>query len=209
MISQNRKPKWLFYPGWVVLSSLSIPIAWLISLAIISQIERAIGGRIEVAGRSHITEDFFFSYIFFPMLGLVTGFLQYLLLRHYLPRMGWWIVATVLGLLLGFAVVYLSYAIMPVALNPNSTWFAMLVFVSVGTAMGLAQWLVLRRWVPRPGWWILASVLGWVLARLIAGEVFTSLWELVLIGAIPAAIMGLTMWWLLSHLLQHAIAESL
>jgi hypothetical protein len=200
--ADSRKPKWFFYPGWVVLSTLSILIAWLISGVIISQIERVVGGTIEVAGRTRITEDFLFDYVFFPTLVLLTGLLQYLLLRHYLPRIGRWIAATALGCLLGIAVVYLGYAIWPVALNANSVWSSML----IGAVTGLAQWLVLRRWVPRAGWWVLASVLGWGLVRLIAGEVFTSLLELLIIGAVPAAVTGLALWWLLTHLPQHEIA---
>lgn len=202
MIANSRKPKWFFYPGWVVLSTLSIPIAWLISGVIISQIERIVGGTIEVAGRTRITEDFLFDYVFFPTLVLLTGLLQYLLLRHYLPRIGRWVAATALGWLLGIAVVYLGYAVWPVALNANSVWSSML----IGAVAGLAQWLVLRRWAPRAGWWALASVLGWGLVRLIAGEVFTSLLELLIIGAVPAAVTGLALWWLLIHLPQHEIA---
>ena len=34
------------------------------------------------------------------------------------------------------------------------------VFVVVGTAVGIAQWLVLRQHVDRAGWWILASTLS-------------------------------------------------
>lgn len=30
-----------------------------------------------------------------------------------------------------------------------------------GTVIGLAQWLVLRRWCPQAGWWILSSTLCW------------------------------------------------
>ena len=206
MIADSSKPKWFLYPGWVVVSTLSIPIAWLISWAIISQIERVVGGTIEVAGRTRITQDLLFGYVFFPLLGLLTGLLQYLLLRRYLPRIGWWIAATALGWLLGISVAYLGYAIWPVALNANSTWAAEIVFVSVGAAMGLVQWLVLRRRVPRAGWWVLASALGWGLVRPVAGEAFTSLLELLIIGAVPAVVTGLALWWLLALLPQHEIA---
>jgi hypothetical protein len=202
MVAESKKNKGFFYLGWVVLSTLSIPFAWLISWVIISQIERVVGGTIEVAGRTRFTEDFLFDYVFFPLLVLLTGLLQYLLLRRYLPRMGWWIVATALGWPLGIAVVYLGYAIWPIALSANSPWSATL----VGAVVGLAQWLVLRQRVLRAGWWVPASALGWGLVRLIAGEVFTSPVELLIIGAVPAAVTGLAMWWLLAHWPQHEIA---
>jgi len=203
MIADSRKPKWFFYPGWVVLSTLGIPIAWLISWAVISQIERVVGGTIEVAGRMRITEDFLFGYLFVPLLGLLTGLLQYLLLRRYLPRIGWWIPATALGLPLGIAVVYLGYAIWPIVLSANSTWSVALLFVSVGATTGLAQWLVLRQRVSRAGWWVLASVLGWGAVLLIAGMVVTRatrvLVQLLITGAAPALVTGLALWWLLGR----------
>ena len=97
MIANRSKPKWFFYPAWVVLSTLSILIAWLISGAILSQIERVVGGTIEVAGRTRITEDLLFGYVSIPLLGLMTALWQYLLLRRHLRRVGWWIAATALG----------------------------------------------------------------------------------------------------------------
>ena len=102
MITDSRKPEWYFYPGWVVLSAISIPIAWVIYWALISQVEKVMGGTIQVGGQTRITEDFLLLYILCPALGLVTGLLQYLLLRRYLLRMGWWITATTLGWSLAF-----------------------------------------------------------------------------------------------------------
>jgi hypothetical protein len=99
------------FPTWVVLSPLSICVAWLISWAIISRIEHAVGGTIEVAGHTRITEGFSLGYIFVPLLALLIGLLQHLLLRHYLSRMGWRIAATALGWLLGITVAYLGYTI--------------------------------------------------------------------------------------------------
>ncbi|HIE38550.1 MAG TPA: hypothetical protein EYH30_10575 [Anaerolineales bacterium] len=58
MVADGRKPKWLLFAGRVTLSTLSIAIAGLISWGIISQIERIVGGTIEVGGRTRITEDY-------------------------------------------------------------------------------------------------------------------------------------------------------
>lgn len=33
--------------------------------------------------------------------------------------------------------------------------------LGLGVAVGIAQWWILRRIIPRSGWWILASALGW------------------------------------------------
>jgi hypothetical protein len=159
IITINRKPRWFFYPAWVALSAISIPIAWGIVLVLISQIEKVIGDTIQVKGVSGPTEDYLSGPILIFVLGLLSGFLQYLLLRHHLPRMGWWIAATSSGLLLGYVVE--SILIRTLHSNLNTMWSGVLMTVLVFGSMGLTQWLVLRQRVRHAAWWILANVLGW------------------------------------------------
>jgi hypothetical protein len=160
MITDNRKPEWFFYPGWVVLSAICFPIAFAIYWVLIFQIEKVVGDVILVGGQRHITEDFLVPYILWPAAGLVTGLLQYLLLRRYLQRIGWWIAATTLGLLLGLiGGRLLSHTLY--ALDVDSIWFETLMAALAGGSMGLAQWLVLHQRVRHAAWWILANVMGW------------------------------------------------
>lgn len=159
MITSHRKPRWFFYPAWVALSTISIPIAWIIAWALISRVEKVVGGTMQVGGHTRITEDFLLSYVLLPVLGLLIGLLQYLLLRHHLPRMGWWIAATALGLLLGFIGGRLLSRTLYDTLDP--IWLGTLMTTLIGGAMGLAQWLVLHQRVRHAAWWILANVLGW------------------------------------------------
>lgn len=161
MITDNRKPKWFFYPGWVVLSAISFPIAFVIYWVLISQINKAVGSTIQVGGQPRITEDFLLPYILWPAAGLVTGLLQYLLLRRCLQRMGWWIAATTLGLLLGLIGDRLLSRTLYGTLDVDSIWFETLMTALVGGSMGLAQCLVLRQRVRHAAWWVLANVLGW------------------------------------------------
>lgn len=159
MVTNNRRPRWFFYPAWVALSAISIPIAGVIAWALIAQVEKVVGGTIQVGGHTRITEDYLSSYALLPILGLLAGFLQYLLLRRHLPRMGWWIVATTLGLLLGLAGNRLLSRTLLSTLD--SMWFGIVMTVLIGGSMGLVQWLVLRQRVRHAAWWILANVLGW------------------------------------------------
>jgi hypothetical protein len=144
-----------------VLNAISVPVAWVVAWVLVSLVERAVGGTMQVAGRSRITEDYLLSFIFYPLIALVTGYLQYLWLRRYLPRMGWWLAATALGLLVGLFGSSLLSRISYGTLDVQSVWFAILVTGFVGGSMGLAQWLVLRQRVHRAGWWIVANALGW------------------------------------------------
>jgi hypothetical protein len=161
LITDHSKPSWFLYPAWVALSSISIPIAFVIFWALISLVKEAVGSAIQVGGQPRITEDFLMPYIFWPALGLVTGFLQYLLLRRHLLRIGWWIIVTTLGLLLGLIVRRALYLTLYGNLDVSAIWFETLMTALVGGAMGLVQWLVLRQRVHHAAWWILASVLGW------------------------------------------------
>ena len=198
----NRRPKWFFYPLWVVLSAISILVAWVIAWALISQVEKAVGGTIQVGGQSRITEDFLFSYVFFPAFGLVAGCLQYVLLRRHLPRMGWWIVATVVGWLLPVAVLRLVSPILPAAQDVSTVWSAAVVVVLIGGSIGVAQWLVLRQRVRHAAWWILASVLGCGMAALASGGAISSLLDVLALGLLLPMPASIALWLLLDKLRQ-------
>ena len=161
MITNNRKPSWFFYPAWVALVSISIPITFAIYWALISFVKEAVGSTIQVGGQPHITEDFLLPYILWPALGLVTGFLQYLLLRRHLSRIGWWIAVTTLGWSLGLIGGRVLYRTLYGTLDVSAIWFETLMTALAGGAMGLAQWLVLHQRVRHAAWWILANVLSW------------------------------------------------
>ncbi|MBI5877113.1 MAG: hypothetical protein HZB53_05625 [Chloroflexi bacterium] len=191
---ENRKPAWLFYPAWVIVSAISLPIAWVIAWAIMAQVVKAVGDTIQVGGQSHITEDFLFIYFILPVLGLVAGLLQYLLLRRYLPRMAWWVAATALGWSLLSAlmgVVTFSAGVVPPAV----------VIALIGVATGVPQWLVLRRRVPRAALWILASVLGWGIAFLPLGSSASQAGALT-VALLPSIAASIAWWLLLDKLPQ-------
>ncbi len=56
MMTNNRKSGWFFYPAWVVLSAISIPIAGAISWVLISLAGKVVGGAIQVGGQTRIVE---------------------------------------------------------------------------------------------------------------------------------------------------------
>jgi hypothetical protein len=188
------RPNLLFYAGWVAATIASLPIAGAIGFVIIKQAVAVLGGRIEVGGQSHITEDFLFSWVFFPLFGLVLGLLQYLLLRRRVPRAGWWIAVTILGwtmpLNLG--------AIIPAAVTraPAPALAAAL----LGGLVALPQWWLLRRWVPQAGWWLVSNCLGWSAVGLVTGpSIMTSL-DVAVAAVIPALAAGLALWLVLDRL---------
>lgn len=183
MIANNEKPRWFFYPIWIVLSSLCVPAAFFIDLVILKIITRFVGDFIYVNGVRHITEDYLYMYIFIPIVGLVTGLMQYGLLRRYLPRMGWWVLATIGGWLLGVLLIAI-----PIWLNWTDGSNLNLAFILMGFAIGVGQWLLLRHRLPWASWWIGASVMGWGLLGLITPGNTLNQFALFTLGSIPACV---------------------
>ena len=200
MTTIYKKPGWFFYPGWVALTTLALPVAWAITFIILDQVVQVVGGRVMINDRSRITEDWLAGYIFVPTLGLTIGLSQYLLLRRYLPRIGRWVGATTLGWLLASVIGYVSTFLPGRLLGANVNWFVLLMIALIGGFVSFMQWLVLRRRVPRAGWWIPATMAGWMAARLIAGEGTTGPLDIWYLGILPAIATSVTLWLLLTPL---------
>lgn len=92
----------------------------------------------------------------------LPSFLHWLILRRWFSRAGWWVLASTVGSLLGFIPLGLALA---VADTHGDTVFARIAapaaIALAGAVAGVVRWLVLRRWVSRAGWWILASTISW------------------------------------------------
>lgn len=102
--------------------------------------------------------------------GLVGGS-QWLLLRAWVPGAFGWIGATILGWALGGGMALaLVGPDLPLTTVPVSRLF--LAGVACGVAIGVCQWLFLRRRIPSAGLWPITTVLGWVVGLLLAGIVW-------------------------------------
>ncbi len=196
MLTNYRKSDWLFYLGWIAAGAISIPIAWNIAWAIISQITRIVGDTIVVDGQKHITEDFIFMYVLVPLLGLVMGTLQYFVLRRYVPRVAWWAGVTALGWVLPMSLLYLFRAGLFPGLGLDPVWSGAIAFSVIGASIGLCQWWVLRGRVHHAAWWVLFSIVGWGIAGAVSGENISSYSDVVALALVPPIVASLA-WWLL------------
>ena len=198
MITNDGEPRWSFYAAWILLTSLSIPIAFLLTLIVLRIITLVVGDIIYVNGVRHITEDYLWIYPFIPIVGLLTGGLQYRLLRRYLPRMGGWVLATAGGWLLGVLLIAL-----PGRESLINEFLGMsLVFLLMGLAIGVGQWLLLRERLAHAGWWIAANLAGWGLLGLIRADNTLDQFSLFLIGLFPACVTALVLALLLKRVQQ-------
>ncbi|NJC96039.1 MAG: hypothetical protein FIB03_06845 [Anaerolineae bacterium] len=178
-----RKPEPSFYVGWIALTSLSVPLAFFFSLIVLKIVTNVVWDFIVVNGIRHITEDYLLMYVFVPFIGLSTGALQYVLLRKVLPRMGWWVPATVGGWLLGVFLLALPGWLGWTGTPPDNLD---LVFLVMGLAIGTAQWVLLQRRLARAGWWIAANILGWGLLGLTIPGNTLDQYGLFTLGLVPA-----------------------
>jgi hypothetical protein len=110
------------------------------------------------------------------VMGAVLGAGQGLIMMPYLDRSELWIGLTALGYAVGFIVPSL------LGLDP------LLRYAAIGLALGLLQWLILRRHVEASGWWIVVNLACWLAAGMFDEG-----------ALLYSPVSGLVMMWLLNH----------
>jgi hypothetical protein len=139
------------------------------------------------------------------VIGGIQGTLQWLVLRQRVSQAGWWVLAGAVGYATGWV------------LSPSKVllrdpiWAMWLMDAAVtGAAIGAAQWLVLRRQVPRAGWWIPVNAAGWIVGVIVSALVLLSgsqslsmsILAFAVGGALVGGITGIALAWLLRLRLQ-------
>ena len=95
---------------------------------------------------------------------ILTGVLQWLLLRRHVGDTDLWVLASV-GAVAAIGVIAFGVGM----INRDIGW---VLGVVVGwIVLGLLQWLILRQQVPSAGWWVLATMLGLFVAGPVVGFV--------------------------------------
>ncbi len=160
------------------------------------------------------------------LIAILVGMLQWLVLRRHIRWANQWGLATSVGWIVGgFLAPYAALALLVV--RPPALSFSAVTTTLNAAVVGIFQWFVLHRWVRRAGWWMLASIAGWVIGEwlgLYAGyyvALFTggivvglsrnlislvfSASEQATIGAIAGSITGIVLVWLLRHSRREAL----
>jgi hypothetical protein len=143
--------------------------------------------------------------VFWPFGILILAFMQWLVLRRWIPRARGWLIATTAGVFLYLSLFGLATPVVTAAsdalVQTSSAAWARLAELWTGVAgpallgvsIGTAQWVVLGRRFPRAGWWILATMAGWAVAG-VSKQSFDCLSFLT--GSAPAALTGVVLVWL-------------
>ena len=88
------------------------------------------------------------------VMGVTGGYFQWVVLRERIAGAGLWAMAGALGLGLAMSVIVAADT------GENYALAGVLIGSIFGVAGGILQWLILRRKVPRAGWWLFANFLG-------------------------------------------------
>ena len=135
------------------------------------------------------TSGWLFGWLLLPAVALVTagvgaGLVQSLVLYRRLPKVWRWILATAVGWTTGLAITILFV--------PQGT--GLLSGLVTGTAVGTAQWLLLRKQVRWAGWWIAASAVAWATGLSLAPALDSPVLPRIVISAVlPSLITGTTL----------------
>ncbi|MAG37491.1 MAG: hypothetical protein CL878_14745 [Dehalococcoidia bacterium] len=116
-----------------------------------------------------VVANFIGAFVGFMWPGVGVGIAQWLVLRRHVAVARWWVGSTILGIVVsgavGVAVWTAIGMILPLSYSLGPLLYGQLVAGSIwlGAAIGLVQWPLLRRHVPRAGWWVAASSVGVVM----------------------------------------------
>jgi hypothetical protein len=190
--TRTRPPTRLFWLGWVAASTAAILLGFVILYVLVGLAKAVLLG---------VNEDRLFGFLMFPVLATVLGAGQWLVLRTRIPRSGWWVLATGVGMLIGVAlasgIVQVSSRVTEQSWDWGFQPGILVLYLLIGVSLGLAQLPVLWRHITRPGLWLLTSMVGWLALGLIMGKSIDRTSDILALGAVPAAFTGLGLIWLL------------
>jgi hypothetical protein len=98
------------------------------------------------------------------LFALCVSLAQWVLLRRLFSGAAAWLLAGTLGRAFGMLVGSMAIVIMSHLFGLQAGLWSSAVYLGVRAAvLGLAQWLVLKQWRTKAGWWVLGSAIGWAL----------------------------------------------
>ena len=131
----------------------------------------------------------------------MLGVFQWFVLRKRIPKSGWWILATAVGLGGGIALAVVTVQAFSHITGQEEYWNfrpgLLMLFLLIGFFLALAQLPILWRNFRGSLLWLLASMIGWLVLGLIMGGTIDRNSDVFALGAIPAIFTGLGLIWLM------------
>lgn len=147
------------------------------------------------------------------ILGGAVGVAQWLVLRRHAEQVGWWIVATIAGFMvgLGIGMPLADTGFMPTGAALRVAYNTGMTGAIVGVVLGLFQWVVLRRFIPSAALWIVASALGWMVGMGLGAAISTwstTIGSLLVSGLSCGVVTGIVMQYLMRQKVSSSMVNS-
>ena len=183
MSKPRTRKRWIAFGGWVILSVSVILMAFLLLRIFITS----------STGKGNPVLDAITGIITF---GILLPFAQWIVIRHYFPNSITWLLVSLLGMLIVYAI---DIAITTIGILPIQGAIRILsLTISYGVIVGFAQWVFLRQYVQNASLWVFASAIGWGIMAMTTGAIIEGLLEILLFSALPAISTGVTLVYFLS-----------
>lgn len=222
-----RSFDWRLWRRWVAANTLAEMFGLSASLAL------GFGGAMWLEPRVGIVPAALAAVLLSTLVeGGLVGVAQWLVLRRPLPRLplATWFIATAVGAGIAWTLGMIPSTIMSLSgdaaeSGATAPEFSDALQIALGAVMGFVlgpvlgapQWFVLRRYVNRAGWWILANAVGWALGMPLVFVAISQapfggpLWTILAVvavglaatGAVVGAVHGAVLVWLLRQPKQH------
>jgi hypothetical protein len=143
--------------------------------------------------------------ILFSMAGsgvfaLCVSTAQWFLLRRLFPKTAWWLVTGTLGRAFGMLIGSIIVVVISNQFKLQAGFWSTSIYLFVrGAVLGTSQWLILKQWRTKAGWWVFGNAIGWMLgstlqdlfipSAAISAPIIGDLIELAIAGAVTGAVM--------------------
>jgi len=143
--------------------------------------------------------------ILFSMLGsgvfaLFVSAAQWIVMRRLFSKTAWWLVAGTFGRAVGMLIGSMAIVIISHQFNLQAGIWSNGIYLTVrGAVLGTSQWLILKQWRTKAGWWVLGNAIGWMLGPTlldlfvpsisISAPIISDLISVAVAGAVTGAVM--------------------
>ena len=202
-VARTPSPDCVFWISWVVASTAAIFLGFGILYASTFIAEAVVPGT---------NEDRLMGGLMLPILGTVLGALQWLVLRARIPKSGWWVLATGVGMLGAISIAGGLVQAISRATGRQWNWDSkpeiLVVYGAIGILLALAQLPILWRHFRGFAFWPLFGIVGWLVLGLIIGKSIDRTTDVYALGVVPAAFSGLGLIWLTRSPRGHTIRSA-
>ncbi len=143
---------------------------WWVGLTIIGGLTgNFIADRLGLGISSRPTDEgILFSMLGSAVFGLLVSAAQWFLLRRIFSKSAWWLAAGTFGRAFGMLIGSIVLVLIGNQFKLQAgIWSTCIYLAARGAILGMSQWIFLKQWHTKAGWWVLANAIGWTLGSII------------------------------------------